>query len=67
MEKYSFVFCDLTPAAFSSINTISLGWLGYSDEKVARLAKERMSEGWTAFKMKVMFLCAFTAEVLEVL
>jgi L-fuconate dehydratase len=33
--------------------TTSTGWLGYPDEKVRRLCKEAMAEGWTAFKMKV--------------
>ena len=33
--------------------TTSTGWLGYPDEKVRRLCREAMSEGWTAFKMKV--------------
>ena len=31
----------------------SVGWLGYSDEKVKRLTNEKLNEGWTAFKMKV--------------
>ena len=31
----------------------SVGWLGYSDEKVKRLTNEKLGEGWTAFKMKV--------------
>ena len=33
--------------------TTSTGWLGYPDEKVRRLCREAMAEGWTAFKMKV--------------
>ena len=33
--------------------TTSTGWLGYPDEKVRRLCKEAIGEGWTAFKMKV--------------
>jgi L-fuconate dehydratase len=33
--------------------TTSTGWLGYSDEKVRRLCKEAIADGWTAFKMKV--------------
>ncbi|HUP60667.1 MAG TPA: L-fuconate dehydratase [Thermoanaerobaculia bacterium] len=33
--------------------TTSTGWLGYADEKVRRLCREAMAEGWTAFKMKV--------------
>ena len=33
--------------------TTSTGWLGYPDEKVRRLCKEAISQGWTAFKMKV--------------
>ncbi|KAF8155509.1 mandelate racemase/muconate lactonizing enzyme [Crassisporium funariophilum] len=31
----------------------SAGWLGYSDEKVARLTKEAVSAGFNHFKMKV--------------
>ena len=33
--------------------TTSVGWLGYSDEKIRRLCHEALAEGWTAFKMKV--------------
>jgi len=33
--------------------TTSTGWLGYSDDKVRRLCKEAVAQGWTAFKMKV--------------
>ena len=33
--------------------TTSTGWLGYPDEKVCRLCREAVAEGWTAFKMKV--------------
>jgi L-fuconate dehydratase len=33
--------------------TTSTGWLGYPDEKVRRLCKEAIDQGWTAFKMKV--------------
>ncbi len=33
--------------------TTSTGWLGYPDEKVRRLCKEAIAQGWTAFKMKV--------------
>ncbi|HYN42489.1 MAG TPA: enolase C-terminal domain-like protein [Thermoanaerobaculia bacterium] len=33
--------------------TTSTGWLGYPDEKVRRLCREAIAEGWTAFKMKV--------------
>lgn len=33
--------------------TTSAGWLGYSDEKVRRLAREARAAGWTHFKMKV--------------
>src|SRR3990167_7733793 len=31
----------------------SIGWLGYSDEKVRELSKKAREEGWTRFKMKV--------------
>src|SRR5437762_263928 len=33
--------------------TTSTGWLGYSDEKVRRLCREAIAQGWSAFKMKV--------------
>ncbi|MFZ2491770.1 MAG: enolase C-terminal domain-like protein [Thermoanaerobaculia bacterium] len=33
--------------------TTSTGWLGYPDEKVRRLCREAIEQGWTAFKMKV--------------
>ncbi|WP_043531960.1 L-fuconate dehydratase [Litchfieldella xinjiangensis] len=33
--------------------TTSAGWLGYSDDKVRRLAREALAEGWTHFKQKV--------------
>jgi len=33
--------------------TTSAGWLGYSDEKLRRLAREGVAQGWTHFKMKV--------------
>jgi L-fuconate dehydratase len=33
--------------------TTSIGWLGYSDEKVRQLSRQAIAEGWTHFKMKV--------------
>ncbi len=33
--------------------TTSVGWLGYSDQKIEELSKESLSKGFTAFKMKV--------------
>jgi L-fuconate dehydratase len=33
--------------------TTSTGWLGYPDEKVRRLCREAIDQGWDAFKMKV--------------
>ncbi|NND32359.1 MAG: fuconate dehydratase [Saprospiraceae bacterium] len=33
--------------------TTSIGWMGYSDEKIIRLCRESMANGWNAFKMKV--------------
>jgi L-fuconate dehydratase len=33
--------------------TTSAGWLGYSDEKMRRLCREAIAEGWTHFKLKV--------------
>ncbi len=33
--------------------TTSVGWLGYSDEKVRGLCREALASGWANFKMKV--------------
>ena len=33
--------------------TTSVGWLGYSDDKIRRLCREALADGWTAFKLKV--------------
>ncbi|PYS94286.1 MAG: fuconate dehydratase [Acidobacteria bacterium] len=33
--------------------TTSAGWLGYSDEKIRRLLRAALADGWTHFKMKV--------------
>ena len=33
--------------------TTSVGWFGFSDEKIRRLAREGLAEGWTHFKLKV--------------
>src|ERR1700754_3054638 len=33
--------------------TTSVGWFGFSDEKIRRLCKEALAEGWTHFKLKV--------------
>ena len=33
--------------------TTSAGWLGYSDDKIRRLVREGIEQGWTHFKMKV--------------
>jgi L-fuconate dehydratase len=33
--------------------TTSAGWLGYSDDKLRRLVREAIAQGWTHFKMKV--------------
>jgi L-fuconate dehydratase len=33
--------------------TTSTGWLGYPDDKVRRLCREAVQQGWTHFKMKV--------------
>jgi L-fuconate dehydratase len=36
-----------------SAYTTSVGWFGFSDEKVRRLCHEALDEGWTHFKLKV--------------
>ena len=33
--------------------TTSVGWLGYTDDKIRRLCREAIAPGWTRFKMKV--------------
>lgn len=33
--------------------TTSAGWLGYSDDKIRRLCRQAVKEGWTHIKMKV--------------
>jgi L-fuconate dehydratase len=33
--------------------TTSVGWLGYPDDKIRRLCREALAEGWTSFKVKV--------------
>ncbi|MBI1259472.1 MAG: fuconate dehydratase [Chloroflexi bacterium] len=33
--------------------TTSSGWLGYSDEKIRRLCRESLADGWKHFKIKV--------------
>ncbi|GAA5522142.1 L-fuconate dehydratase [Aliifodinibius salicampi] len=33
--------------------TTSAGWLGYSDDKIRRLCRKAVAEGWSSIKMKV--------------
>ncbi len=33
--------------------TTSVGWLGYDDDKIRRLCRTALAEGWTRFKLKV--------------
>ena len=33
--------------------TTSAGWLGYSDDKIRRLCREAIADGWSHFKIKV--------------
>lgn len=33
--------------------TTSAGWFGFSDEKIRRLCRESVADGWTHFKLKV--------------
>jgi L-fuconate dehydratase len=33
--------------------TTSVGWFGFSDEKIRRLCHEALADGWTHFKLKV--------------
>ncbi len=47
-ERESIVVRDGYPAY-----TTSVGWLGYSDDKIERLSAEALAAGWSRFKMKV--------------
>lgn len=42
----------LLKAGYPAYNT-SVGWLGYSENKIRRLSRQAKSEGWTHLKMKV--------------
>lgn len=33
--------------------TTSVGWFGFSDDKIRQLCREALAEGWTIFKLKV--------------
>jgi L-fuconate dehydratase len=43
---------DLRQTGYPAYTTSS-GWLGYSDEKIRRLCREALAQGWTHFKIKV--------------
>ncbi len=43
---------ELNSTVFPAYTT-AVGWLGYSDDKMVKLAKENLDKGWTHFKMKV--------------
>ena len=43
---------EMRDAGFPAYTT-SVGWIGYSDEKVRELCREARAAGWTHFKMKV--------------
>jgi L-fuconate dehydratase len=43
---------QMRESGFPAYST-SAGWLGYSDQKVRRLAREGVAAGWTHFKQKV--------------
>jgi L-fuconate dehydratase len=47
-ERIAFLERDGYPAY-----TTSVGWFGFSDEKIRRLSREALAEGWTHFKLKV--------------
>lgn len=47
-ERTNYLFQHGYPAY-----STSAGWLGYSDEKMKRLCKELMAEGWKYLKLKV--------------
>jgi L-fuconate dehydratase len=43
---------EVLAEGYPAYNT-SVGWLGYSDEKIRKLSREALAQGFTAFKMKV--------------
>lgn len=43
---------ELLRAGFPAYTT-SVGWMGYSDEKIRGLCRQALKEGWTHFKLKV--------------
>jgi L-fuconate dehydratase len=43
---------DLLQTGYPAYTT-SVGWLGYDDDKIRRLCREALADGWTRFKMKV--------------
>jgi L-fuconate dehydratase len=43
---------EITASGYPAYTT-SAGWLGYSDEKIRRLCREGLADGWTSFKVKV--------------
>ncbi len=47
-ERRSLLLAEGYPAY-----TTSVGWFGYSEEKIRRLSREALAEGWTHFKLKV--------------
>jgi L-fuconate dehydratase len=40
--------------------TTSAGWFGFSDQKIRRLCREGLADGWTQFKLKVGAVCCET-------
>ncbi len=47
-ERIAFLVAQGYPAY-----TTSVGWFGFSEEKIRRLSREALAEGWTHFKLKV--------------
>jgi L-fuconate dehydratase len=52
MTGYAERLAQLTKNGFPSYTT-SVGWLGYSDDRVRELTRRAYSDGWRAMKMKV--------------
>ncbi len=47
-ERRQLLLADGYPAY-----TTSVGWFGYSEDKIRRLSREALADGWTHFKLKV--------------
>ena len=57
LNYFAYFVCDADKNTFHILGlpayTTAAGWLGYSEEKIVNLSEKFMSEGFSAFKLKV--------------